>query len=91
LTEGEPLHLHKPKHQVCDRDIFVLVLIVALAVSVNVPGLFQYIDEHVQPPVLRLAGYAAALTSVACIGLFSRRIASRITTWRDDRQVEPES
>jgi hypothetical protein len=89
------LHLQKHNHQVCDRDIFVLVLIVALAVSVNVPGLFKYIDEHIQPAVLRLAGYTAALTIAGCIGLFSRRIASRITTWRDDhqieqRQVEPE-
>ena len=66
-----------------DRDIFLLIVIVGLAVSLNTLGMLRFVEDHTGESTLRAVGYTAAFTSGGWIGLFSRRIASRITTWRD--------
>lgn len=66
-----------------DRDIFLLVVIIGLAVSLNTVGLLRFVEDHTGESTLRAVGYAGAFTCGGWIGLFSRRIASRITDWRD--------
>jgi hypothetical protein len=66
-----------------DRDIFLLVVIIGLAASLNSVGLLRFVENHVGVSTLRAVGYAAAFTGGGWIGLFSQRIASRITDWRD--------
>ncbi len=71
---------------VYDRDIFMLVIAIALALSFNVQGLLAWIEKHMPLMTsLRLPAYAVVLTGGGLVGLFSRRIASRITEWRDQR------
>ena len=66
-----------------DRDIFLLIVMIGLAVSLNTLGMLRFIEDHTGESTLRTFGYAAAFTSGGWIGLFSRRLASRITAWRD--------
>jgi hypothetical protein len=76
----------EPEQTVYDRDIFLLVVIIGLALSLNVPGLMALVQKHV--PVissLRIPAYIAALTCGGFVGLFSRRIATRLTAWRDQK------
>ena len=69
---------------VYDRDIFMLIIALGLALSFNVQGLMVLIEKHTPLIMsLRLAGYAVAIASGGLVGLFSRRIATRITAWRD--------
>ncbi len=76
----------KSAQTVYDRDIFLLVIAFALALSFNIQGLMEWIEKHI-PLIasLRLPAYAVALASGGIVGFFSRRIASRITAWRDQR------
>ena len=76
----------KSSHKAYDRDIFLLIIAFALALSFNVQGLMTWIEKHI-PLItsLRLPAYAVALASGGLVGLFSRRIASRITAWRDQK------
>jgi thiamine transporter ThiT len=61
-------------------------VVIGLALSVNILGLMGLIEKHVTvSPSLRILAYIAALTSGGFVGLFSRRITSRITTWRDQK------
>ena len=70
---------------VYDRDIFLLVVVIGLALSINVLGLMALVEKHI-PAIswLRILAYIAALTGGGLVGLYSRRIASRITAWRDN-------
>jgi len=68
-----------------DRDIFLLIIVVALGLCVNSRGLVGLIRAHFPASAaLRLPAYTIAIASGAVVGLFSTRIASRITSWRDD-------
>ena len=69
-----------------DRDIFVLVVVIGLALSLNAQGSMTWIERHM-PPIspLRIVASTLILTTGGLIGLFSRRIALRITEWRDQR------
>jgi hypothetical protein len=74
----------KSPHEVFDRDIYLFVVVTGLAFSLNVQGLMTLVEQHVPTSsVLRMLGYMFVLTSGGVIGLFSRRIACRITAWRD--------
>ena len=67
-----------------DRDIFFLVIIIALALCLNVRGLIALIQDHIPLTMgYRLPAYMIAIGSGGVVGLFSRRIASFITEWRD--------
>lgn len=67
-----------------DRDIFFLVIAIALALCLNVRGLITLIQDYV-PLRYRLPSYIVAIGSGGVVGLFSRRIASSITEWRDQQ------
>ena len=70
-----------------DRDIFILIIVVALGLCVKARGLMGLVRTHFPPSVaLRLPAYAVAIASGAVVGLFSTRIASRITSWRDNNR-----
>jgi hypothetical protein len=77
------LSQRKSERGIFDRDIFVFVILIGLALSLNTLGLLRFVQEHTGGPSLRVVGYAAACTGGGWIGLFSRRIASSITAWRD--------
>lgn len=67
-----------------DRDLFVLVVAIGLALSLNVPGMMAWVEQHLPPSLpLRIVVYALLLTSGGVIGLLARRIAERIAAWRD--------
>jgi hypothetical protein len=67
-----------------DRDIFFLVIIIALAFCLNVRGLIVFIDDKIPLAMrYRLLAYVIPIGSGGVVGLFSRRIASFITGWRD--------
>ena len=69
-----------------DRDIFFLVIIIALAFCLNVRGLIILIQDHIPLTMrYRLLAYVIAIGSGGVVGLFSRRIASFITEWRDQQ------
>jgi len=63
----------------------VFVILIGLALSLNTVGLLRFVQEHTGGASLRAVGYAAVCTGGGWIGLFSRRIASCITAWRDDQ------
>ena len=76
----------KSAQDMFDRDIFVLVVVTGLAFSLNVQGLMTLVEDHMPLiSALRIVAYMFVLTSGGLIGLFSRRIACRITSWRDQR------
>jgi hypothetical protein len=69
-----------------DRDIFFLVIIIALAFCLNVRGLIAMIQNHVPFTMrYRMLAHVIAIGSGGIVGLFSRRIASFITDWRDQQ------
>jgi len=69
-----------------DRDIFFLVIIIALGFCLNVRGLIVLIQGHMPPNMpYRLLAYVIAIGSGGVVGLFSRRIALFITEWRDQQ------
>ena len=69
-----------------DRDIFFLVIIIALAFCLNVRGLIVLIQDYIpQTMPYRLTAYMIAIGSGGVVGFFSRRIASFITEWRDQQ------
>jgi hypothetical protein len=75
----------KSPQTIYDRDILLLIIIMALGLCFNVQGLIALIKDYFPPIVaLRLPAYALAIASGAVVGLFSTRIASRITAWRDN-------
>jgi hypothetical protein len=73
----------KSGHDGFDRDIYVLVVVTGLAFSLNVQGLMALVDKHLPLLSARIVAYMFVLTSGGLIGLFSKRIACRITAWRD--------
>jgi hypothetical protein len=69
-----------------DRDIFFLVIIIALAFCLNVRGLITMIQDHIPLTMrYRILAHVIAICSGGVVGLFSRRIASFITGWRDQQ------
>lgn len=69
---------------VYDRDVFVLIVIVALAICFNARDLIGFVQAHFPPSrAFRFPAYVVTLFSGPIVGLFSRRIASRITEFRD--------
>jgi nitrate reductase gamma subunit len=78
--------LSSTKH-VYDRGIFYLIIAIALGLCVNAQGLVEFIETHFpHSAALRVPAYAVAIASGAVVGLFSTRIASRITAWRDNNR-----
>ena len=73
----------KSETRICDRDVYLLMVIIALALSLNTQGLLMFVERHVGVTSLRAVGYAAVFTGGGWVGLFSKRIAARITAWRD--------
>jgi hypothetical protein len=70
--------------RVYDRDVFLLIVVVALALCFNARDLIGFVQEHFPPSrAFRLPAYAIMLFSGPIVGLFSKRIASRITEFRD--------
>jgi len=72
---------------VYDRNIFYLVIAIALGLCVNAQGLMEFIEAHFpHTAALRVPAYTMAISGGAFVGLFSTRIASRITAWRDNNR-----
>ena len=77
----KPMNSAQP---VYDRDVFLLIVVVALAICFNARDLFGFVQEHFPPNrAFRFPAYMVTLFSGPIVGLFSRRIASRITEFRD--------
>jgi hypothetical protein len=65
---------------------FFLVIIIALAFCLNVRGLIVLIQDHIPLTMpYRLPAHMIAIGCGGVVGLFSRRIASFITEWRDQQ------
>ena len=77
------LNPSKSENRICDRDVYLLMVIIALALSLNAEGLLMFVERHFGASSLRAVGYAAVFTGGGWVGLFSKRIAARITAWRD--------
>jgi hypothetical protein len=66
------------------------MIVIALAFSLNVRGYLTTLQEHLpEIALLRITGYGAALGFGGFIGLFSKRMACRITSWRDSEIHAP--
>jgi hypothetical protein len=69
-----------------DRNIFLLIIIIALAVTLNVRGLIVLLQHHLPlSTAFQLPAFGFVISIGGIVGLFSRRIASSITAWRDEK------
>jgi len=69
-----------------DRDIFFVVILIALALSLNAQGLIAWVYAHSSiASWIRLPAMMAALGLGGIVGLFSARIASHLTAWLNGR------
>jgi hypothetical protein len=66
------------------RNVFLLVVLIGLALSLNATGLLCLVDRYV-PPILPLRALASGtvLCSGGLVGVFSKRITLRVSAWPD--------
>ena len=68
-----------------DQHVFALIVLAGLALALNAHELLKLAETHMGPWWLRFVIAVVVLVSTGLIGLFSRRIALRITAWRDHK------